>query len=223
MSIELALKLIARKVQDSSYSDEDYIDLMNVCVGEIATEPGLPALIKSADVVVPEGEYQVAVPDDYFAHPIFPYLKVYNLTSGIKSEVTTWKYLSEFLERFGDLEADGDVSHACVSGQTMYVQYRPRADQTLRLWYTQMPPVIEDADSDISFIPKQLQVPLLVNYVCYQVYSEIEDGVEGRAPNMDRYFAKYQMALKQLSDFVVRDGTPDFVPLSGETDEWGNV
>ena len=40
--IELALNMIERKIQDASYSQEDFIDLINVCIGEIASTEALP-------------------------------------------------------------------------------------------------------------------------------------------------------------------------------------
>ena len=42
--IELALKLIERKVQDPSYTNDDFLDLINVCIGEIASTEALPFL-----------------------------------------------------------------------------------------------------------------------------------------------------------------------------------
>ena len=198
--IELALKLIERKIQDSSYTDDDFVDLINVCIGEIASTEALPFLVKHADITVDEGSFTVALPGDYHSN----LLRVQNLETKREIRVRT---LSEALEIYPDLNETGEVVLAAPQGgSTLLVRRTPTADTQLRVWYHQQPEIIEDKEDEVHCIPKHLQLPLFVNYVCAQIYSEIEDGVEGRNINTQFYTSKYFQARADLREHL---GVPD--------------
>lgn len=204
--IELALKMIERKIQDASYSKEDFIDLINVCIGEIASTEALPFLVRHGEVTVLADTFEVALPSDYYSG----LLRIQNLISG--KEVNVYR-LSEFLERFKDLSIGGEVQHAALAGgNVLLVQFIPNIDTELRLWYSAHPDIVEDEDSVVECIPRHLQIPLFVNYVCSQIYGEIEDGADGRDINTQKYTAKYYQARADLrSHLGVADGVPSFV------------
>jgi hypothetical protein len=204
--IELALNMIERKIQDASYSQEDFIDLINVCIGEIASTEALPYLVRHDEVTVLADSFEVALPGDYYSG----LLRVQNLVSG--KEVRLYR-LSEFLEIFKDLTVTGEVANAALAGgNNLLVQFVPTEDTELRLWYSAHPDIVEDEDSVVECIPRHLQIPLFVNYVCSQIYGEIEDGADGRDINTQKYTAKYYQARADLQRHLgVADGVPSFV------------
>jgi len=55
-------------------------------------------------------------------------------------------------------------------------------------------------------IPEHLRKPLLVNHVCASIFSEIEEGVEGKKINTAYHQAQFQSAMGQLLGFIGPEG-----------------
>ena len=212
MNLEYILKTVKRKVQDSSYDDDDYINWINECIGQIASEENLPDLVTYDRIIIRAGEYSDSRPDDYHSG----LFHAYNNTKNRK--VRVFNSLTEFLEKYPGLNENGDVESIVVSGEDILGMYVPDQDQEIRIWYYREPEYLNNPNDILpSYIPRQLHAVLFVNYCCMQAYSEIEDGVGESMPNFEKYSLLYEEARNSLRTFLgVPDESPDFVSDSGK-------
>ena len=127
-----------------------------------------------------------------------------------------------------DLTNEGDVEEVTIMGGRLYYQPIPIEATELTLWFYRLPTLLANVDpsgentsfmdsGDTTFqgdddtgfmdsladdIPYCLPVPLhkslLVNYAAKEIFNEIEDGIEGRKINAERYEIRYQQALAAL-------------------------
>ncbi len=222
MELVRILENVERKVQDQSYGTAEYIDFINLCLGEIASTEAIPKLTTRDTITVEADSFEAYLPDDLYSGPTL----AYNVTT--KEAVKVWKNPTEFRLKYPHLGERGPVKHICNIGDSFLVQFMPAEDQTIRIWYVkEFDSLEDDKDEDsLLWIPKHLRGPLLINYCCMQAFSEIEDGVgsRGATPNYDKYFNLYMQARASLRIFLgVPDGVPDFVetvnPPSDITDE----
>ncbi len=207
MQISEILDHAVRKIQDSSYSrSPDLLGFANMGLGEIATEIVLPSLLTYSEVECTADGFQIAMPDDFYAHLRF----AHNVTK--EHRVRLYYNLSIFLERFSGLDHSGNVDAVCEHGGKLYYQRVPSSTQNVRLWYAK-PPTLFTADNsdEPDFLPKHLHGPLLINYVAMKAFEEIED--EKSQPNFSKYFNLYSKAKASLINFVgLPDEGPEFVP-----------
>lgn len=218
MQLERILEVVSRKVQDSSYDNSDYIEFINMCLGEIASTEAMPKLIENHVVTVPAGQHTVDLPEGLYSGPFW----AYNQT--IQGGITVYDKLTIFLQRFKHLDEAGPVRFLINAGNELMVQYSPHADQEIKVWYSREPQKLEDEDDEdyLFWLPYHLRGQLLINYCCMQAFSEIEDGVEtrGSMPNFEKYHALYVEARGMLRQHLgVPDGSPEFIPDVPEAEE----
>ena len=215
MTLAFILSTITRKIQDTSYSDDDIIEIINQGIGEIASVEVLPDLVTYDTVTVDEDDDFADLPTDYYAK----LFHAYNTTK--KQKVVVHKKVTEFLEKFPDRTLSGNVTDIVVSGRQILVREIPTIDQILQVWYNKEPELIEDTSSDLPlYLPKYLQAPLFINYACRYIYSEIEDGTSKHNPNFIKYDRLYMEARAALRTYLgVPEGVPDFVIEGGAVDE----
>lgn len=220
MQIASILDAIQRKIQDDSYSrQDDLLPLVNEGLGVIATEAPLPGLFTiKDDFSCPSGTHAVALPDDYGN-----WLKhAYNLTR--KTRVRLYGSVTELMEHYPALDASAPVCAAAVYGNVLYVQGVPTSAETLQIAYYAKPTMFSESVSDVSYLPEHLQQPLLVNYVCKEVYNEIEDGVEGLKVNWNTYQKRFEAAMGKLYAHIGQTPqVPEIVQRTPEeitTDAW---
>lgn len=212
MQLERILKLIDRKVQDASYKESDFLDFINLGLGELASTEVFPKLSQNAVISFAAETYQADLPEDLETGPV----RAYNLTR--KKPVQVYDYLTVFLERFKNLDQFGDVNSVCRDGNILLGQHKPRTEEEVRIWYKLAIPEVMTKynDDDLFYIPFILRGPLLINYACMQAFSEIEDGAEGRSaamPNFEKYSQLYLEARANLRRYLgTPDGNPEFVP-----------
>lgn len=207
MTLDYILKTIARKVQDSSYSDDDYINWINEVIGQIASEEALPDLVARDYILIRAGQHSDYRPSDYHSK----LFHAYNHTKD--SEVQVYKNLTEFLDKYENLDDPGNVEAVVVAGGEILAVLSPPNDQWIRIWYYKQPELLGSIyDSLPSYLPKELCAPLFINYCCMQAYSEIEDGIHATSPNFTRYHDLYEKARTSLKLYLgVPDGDPEFI------------
>lgn len=215
MTLAFILSTIARKIQDSSYSNEDILGIINMGIGEIASVETLPDLIVKETVTVQAGEHSTFRPDDYHSK----LFSAYNTTK--KHSVTVHKKLTEFLEAFPDFTVVGDVTDLVLSGEEILVRHTPASDQDIVVWYVKKPEMIETTTSELpDYLPTYLQAPLFINYACRYIYSEIEDGTQRSQPNFEKYDGLYMEARAALRTYLgLPEGNPEFIASTESTAE----
>jgi len=91
----------------------------------------------------------------------------------------------------------------------LYYQGIPTAVDTLNIHYFRQPTMLyKDKDVPLDF-PTFSHEELFVNFACKELYSEIEDGIEGPKTNTEYYTALWKEALAALETFIgPRDTEP---------------
>jgi len=183
----------------------------------------LPALETSAIVTTSLTDAFVALPANYakelykvtFAGQLSPI----DILSNMRVMLEQWD---------DDLTHEGLVEDVTVVGGRLYYQPIPTEATELTVWFYRLPTLLENfdpsgentgfmdsgdttfqGDDDTGFIdalsddipnclPDHLHKSLLVSYAAKEIFNEIEDGIEGRKINTERYEGKYQQALAVL-------------------------
>jgi len=76
----------------------------------------------------------------------------------------------------------------------------------LTIHYFRLPVDMEDDDDTPDGIPTQFQKKLLVNYACKEIFSLIEDGIEGQQVNTAKHTGFFLSALRDLELSIPADG-----------------
>jgi hypothetical protein len=197
---------VARIIQDDSYTSTDILDLINegrlFIAGEV--EPGLPGLRASDTVTTTDEASAVDLPDDY--HKGLFWVGSTAQACRIGTKASDYHNLLTFLNKYTDLTTVGLIEAVCVDGAELL--YQGMADDTLTLKYFRKPvdialADIADAEDGLpAELPTHLQRKLLVSYCCKEIYVELEDGIEGRTPNVDRYTKMFDEAMAELRVFA---------------------
>jgi hypothetical protein len=193
---------VARIIQDDSYTSADILDLINegrlFIAGEV--DPGLPGLRMSDTVTTTDTASAVDLPDDYHKGMFWVGSAAQDCRIGTRA--SDYHNLLTFLEQYNDLSTVGQIEAVCVDGAELL--YQGMADDTLTLKYFRKPvdialADIADAEDGLpAELPTHLQRKLLVSYCCKEIFPELEDGVEGRTPNTDKYAKIFNEAMAEL-------------------------
>lgn len=214
-----------RIIQDSSYDlTGDLLPLLNEGLEVVAARVRLPDLFTSAELdTAADGDYMVNMPDDFHAH----FVQAYNKVSG--RAVHVYKSHTQLTLKFPGLTEEGSVTHAALAGSRLYYQPAPQDPETLRVFYYEKPPQITFSGDPVVYdpatitcIPSAFHGKLLVNYICREIFGEIEDGLEGAKVNWNTHNKLFEEGLEQLEEFVgIAQGEPEYVLGSPETEGMG--
>lgn len=201
-----ATELIAQVsgiVQDTSYTSADILSLINQGRGEIAAEVDLPKLQASATVTTTDDASTVALPTDYHKGLFWVGSVAYQCRIGRKKG--DYHNLLTFMERYSTLDEVGQIVAVCVDGDNLL--YQGMDDDSLLLKYYKEIETIVAAPTGTQItgpveLPSHLHSPLLVSYCCREIYSEIEDGIEGQKVNTMYWDAKFNRAMNSLKRYV---------------------
>lgn len=198
MNTQEILDQIERKLQDSSYArDTELLPALNNALLMVAFQHPLPALqvTETVDSVL-EQDF-VSMPSDYHTRLLF----VQNKTTERNCRIC---YTRQTLRRMyePELQEKGDIEDVALEGRTLYYRRIPETVQTLQLTYYTQPDALTDAtDSTPDCLPESLHFQILGNYVLYQLFSEIEDGMEGQKINTEFYMSQYMTGMQMLNTY----------------------
>jgi hypothetical protein len=198
---------ILRKVDDPSYEDS-VNDFLNNGLQDVAgyNDPAtgfeilLPALETSAQVTTDADTTKnyVNMPADFHknlyhvdAPCVFLPISIFPNFQDLKDYYTNYFDPLEW-RKVGPLES------VAVSNGKLYYNKIPYTPLTLTLYYyKKITLMTKENDSPIE-LPEHLHRDLLVNYVCKEIYTEIEEGIEGPAVNTQKYTGFYIQAISKL-------------------------
>lgn len=215
MQFNKLIEEIEEKVDDSTYDSSDTVkSLINDAVRDIA-----------AGVLVPgENRFTDPLPDLYTVESSF------SLTNSSRSAslpndfqrdlvkayeddglgdipiLISWR---RFLDKWPALETGSYVEGVVVRGSSLY--YHPAVTTTLEIGYYANPSTLSSDTDDPSCVPAHLQRGLIINHVCRELYSRIEDGMEGRKVNTEYYDQMFQEAVLMLDLWIGEDGDPEYI------------
>ena len=199
--------MVANIVQDFTYDGDEITSILNQAVQEIAggmvsafegkydiISP-LPDLFSTADVTTSLSESYISMPATYQRNMQFA-------VNATNQELDIYNSMIQFTKNYPTTAGAGAVNALIQQGDNLHYRNRPAAAETLTLSFYRLP-VDMAADSDTpDGIPAQLQVPLLVNFACWELFKRIENGLEGPLVNTDRYHALFLEALRALETFI---------------------
>lgn len=191
-TVERLIELVTRKVDDESY-DDLIIDFLSDGMLDIASRILLP-LLEETDTVTTVLDINVAaMPGDYHRN-LFSASPVDENKPGVR--VLNSK--AQLNRKYDRLDNVGDVRHICMSAGTLLYQPIPTLAQEINISYYRIPVDVDDADDDtIAPLPANYH-KMLVDYACAQIYSEIEDGMEGQKVNTRYHEGRYEKFMIEL-------------------------
>jgi hypothetical protein len=93
----------------------------------------------------------------------------------------------------------GDIEAVALEGTVLHYRRLPIDPQDLDLTYYAKPePLTASESSKPICIPEPLHYQLLVNLVLWDLYSEIEDGIEGQKVNTEYHAGQFATAMQTL-------------------------
>lgn len=193
----LADKVI-RKIQDGSYTWVDVVDEFNSCLEYLSGKYNLLELEHTEDITTGTLNH-VPLPTSFQKNLWHCRSITHNRPIGIDDTIIN------LFRRYSVLDLTGNVRHVAVKGRHLYYQRIPSTAETLRLIFYRYPERLRTRQDKPTCLPPHLVEPLLVNYACKEIFSEIEDGIEGTQVNTQRYTERFNKAEAELLMFVGPD------------------
>jgi hypothetical protein len=163
---------------------------MQSTLGSFITPP-LPNLFTTGTVTTSTTLPYVVMPTNFQRG-----LQFASDSSGVEIDIAN--SMIEFAENYPLMNQSGSVEEVIEQGGNLYYQRIPTVAVVITLHYYKAPTALIDVAHVPSSIPSHLQVPLIVNYACKEMFTLIEDGMKGPQVNTERYTEKFLSALRTL-------------------------
>lgn len=194
-SQDLARK-VTNKVQDASYSYDDILAVFNRCLRAISGKFLLPDLEVLRNIETDSNQPSIPVPADYQKNLRYAHSTTQN------RKIAVFGSVIQLYRNFSVLDQTGRVVGMAVKGRFLYYQRVPSSAEAIRINYWAYPERMRSRYQKPTCLPEHLVEPLLVNFACADIYSEIEDGIEGTKVNTTYYETKYLQAVAELEAFL---------------------
>lgn len=164
------------------------------------TEP-LPALETTGEARTTLDQAFTALPDDYLRNLEIVYCSTQDQRLTILGSLQLLKI------KYPGLAKTGNIEHVAVSNRLLYYQGIPSTRRTLSLNYFCKPTLMSNERDEPTMLPENLHRRLLVNYACKELFSRIEDGMDGRKNNTAYHAAEYNKAFADLELWIIPRAT----------------
>lgn len=199
MNTKDMLDAIERKIQDTSYDRQTMLlPMLNEALLHVAFRHPLSLLEEKASVVSIPGQEWVEMPDDYHSF----LFHAYNQTTNSPCRVC---YTRQTLNRMYSNEPTqtGSIESVVVEADKLFYKRIPETPQTLIIdYYISPEELTDDMGSAPECIPAALHHKLLVDQVLLNVYSEIEDGVDGQKVNTLYHQREFDYGMELLRRYM---------------------
>lgn len=199
-------------VQDGYWTETTIKDLLNkallvvasgvILPGKYQLSPALPDLYTTDTVDTIVGGEICDLPEDFNRDLV---QVVNSRYESIPIEPSFKKFLKKNPE-----QNSGSVRTVARHGSRLLYRDIPSEAETLTVHYYEAPKKMALVADTPGCVPVQLHRPLLVGYVCAQIFNEIEDGIEGQKVNTVRWNNEFQQGLLDLEIIVGHDDDPDY-------------
>lgn len=193
MIVSDVINKVFATVNSSCADESEIIDMINEMVSDITRSRDIPLPGLETSRIVSCDGYRVALPFD-FSQNMFA-------ASVTGRKVWVCPSMRSLLRRFPSEEsvaANNDL-YICVSGKS--VEVRPFYSGEIKLFYYKSPDEVSSKNEALPLgteVPLHLQKKLAHSYCCKELYSDIEDGIEGGTPNTIKFENRYESAVDQL-------------------------
>lgn len=214
MDLDTLRTRISLIVQDSSFGEADLTSRINQAVSDIAAGlpipgcfgqlPPLPDLYSTAEITLLDTSRSGDMPADYQRG-------LFNVTdSTTDSGVTLLASFQRFMKRHPILETGSSVDECVAYGSRLYVH--PAINGGVNVSYYATPATLVNDTDEPDCIPAHLQEGLIVNLVCRDIFSLLEDGMEMNKINTAYHQQRLDVALHALHAHIGIDGTVEELP-----------
>jgi hypothetical protein len=188
-------QVVLHKVQDASYSYDDVLKIFNKCLLRLSGKYLFPKLEIIRDIET-DLSGSIPVPADYQKNLRYAHSITHN------HRVRVFGSVIQLNRHFSHLDQTGIVRGLAIRNRRIYYQRIPSSAETIRINYYAYPERMEKRYHKPNFLPVHLVEPLLFNFACAEIYSEIEDGIDGQKINTAYYKAEYANVLVELEQFL---------------------
>ncbi|MFI3122442.1 MAG: hypothetical protein QX194_00705 [Methylococcales bacterium] len=189
---------VTRIVQDSVYTDEIVDAFINEGLQRCAGLVLLPDLMSTGVVATAIDAYSVPIPTTWnFDRNLYLCSTVVD-----KRRLEVFSSVALLSGQYPEfnLAIDDREVLACTATRTQFIYYPvPTAITSLQCAFYQKPTLLTVDTAEPSILPEFLHYDLLVNFACFKVFSEIEDGIDGVQVNTTKYFKLFDAAITELS------------------------
>ena len=170
---------------------------MDSAFGDFITPP-LPKLLTIGTVATATDAAYVAMPTTFQRDLVFA-------AGSNNVEIDIGNSWVEFMESNPLLSRSGSIYEVIEQGDNLYYQGIPTTSETVTVHFYRKPVDMSGDDAVPDGIPASLQIPLLVNYACKELFNLIEDGIEDPQTNTRKHEALFARALKTLELSIPAD------------------
>ena len=110
------------------------------------------------------------------------------------------EHLSRLEPDFEDSQNASTVMYLTTSGLNLVYYPVPAEATNIDCGFFRLPTHLENPTDIPTYLPVGLHKKLLENYVCWDVWANVEDGIEGRKVNTAYYLGQFREALVELED-----------------------
>ena len=194
MEVDTLATTVGEIIQDETYGAAWIIGKFNECLLLAATLCRIPGLQTSKEVSAAAGATTITMPSN-FLHDLFR-IK----TAAYPQGIVIAPNIKE-LKACTRPDETGKIQIACLEGKYLHFGPIPEADETLELHYYRKPEELIAGGEFPNYLPEIFQKELYQNYALKEAYMLIEDGVDGKMPNTQKYSAAFAAALGTLEAF----------------------
>ena len=194
MEVDTLATTVGEIIQDETYGAAWIIGKFNECLLLAATLCRIPGLQTSKPVTAEAGAARVQVPSNYL-RDLF-HIKTAAYPQGIVIAPNI-KELKACIRP----DETGAIQIACLDGKYLHLGPIPEAGETLELHYYRKPEELIAGGEFPNYLPEIFQKELYQNYALKEAYMLIEDGVDGKIPNTQKYSGAFSAALGALEAF----------------------
>lgn len=200
--------LVVDIVQDTSFTSATIRSHLNQGVLEIAG--GLQSTLGDHIMAPLPNLYTIGAVDTvtdaaYVAMPATFQRDLQFAANASNVEIDIANSMIGFSQDYPLMSRSGRINEVIEQGGSLYYQGIPTSVETITLHFYRLPVDMSANEDTPDGLPTHLQIPLLVNYTCWEIFKLIEDGVEGQGINTTRYEGLFQKALRTLELSIPHD------------------
>jgi len=208
MNVEGVIYEVRSITRDESFDDNWMVERLNMGLQEIAAVLAIPGLSTSDTVTATStDDGHVALPVD-FSHDL--YLAT---TEEYPNGLILCENLKSLIAQY-DPDETGNVRMVAVQFQDLYYAPFVEDDEDITLHYYKNPEALTLGGILPSWMPVHLQKSLMVNYLAKEIFTQIEEGIDGQMPNTAKYSQLYGQGLQLLQAFYPKTAKPYYKATS---------
>ena len=206
---EQLIDRVVKTVDDPSLDTGEILELLGEGLLAIASVVLLPALEETDPVDTIIDANTVSLPAT-FHRGLFDCQE-----QDTSNPVRVLNSKRQLLAKYARLDQEGMVRHVCRSGDNLIYQPMPTEVRTLTLSFYRLPDTLIESSSP-NCLPVRYQKALF-HYACYNLFDDIEDGMEGAKINTLRHQGHFDELVREIELFF-RDSQSRPAPpvISGE-------